>query len=355
MNADLDFEGSRTTLASGRSASFSEVEGFLDVSDRSLFRPGFEGFCRRLAESAVGLGGVRSAFVCLASGTCRLAFDGGRFSPSEMAEWFAEAVRTAVQPRAEAEVPEPSGWVSLLVFSRDEGGATWESTLEDRGRFRLRHQGLIGHRKLAHQVANELAQTPGVDSCRVAFWADELVVRFDRKGVCSSEALAIADRSCRRVLASSPPDHPPDAVPQVATGLQRLGYLALAGGSFGLTVVGLIIPGVPTVPFLLATSYFLVRSSPKLNDRLLQSRFFGPIVTDLEFGHGLQRINRIKLIGLSLTIPVVTVLLIAPTWPILVVMLVVTSAGLVAITQIPAIESEPSPSGSKSLATALAF
>jgi uncharacterized membrane protein YbaN (DUF454 family) len=342
MNADLDLNGFLENEASGRSAHFSEAEGLLVVRDRRLFRPGFEGFCRRLADSAVGLGGVRSAFVCLGAGTCRLEFEAGRFNPSEMAEWFAEAVRAASVPGQGGDSPEQGGWVSLMVFSVEQGGATWESTLEDRGRFRLRQPGILDPRARTQNLARELAEIPGVASSRVTFWGGELEVRFDREGICPSEALKLADRTYRR--ATAPVPEPIEAaIPEVATGLQRLGYLALAAGSFVLTGVGLIVPGVPTIPFLLATSYFLVRSSPALNDRLLRSKFVGPILTDLEIRHGLGWINKLKLVGLTLTVGLVTLIVIAPTWPILLVMLTVMSASLYAISQIPgiAIESEP--------------
>ena len=86
----------------------------------------------------------------------------------------------------------------------------------------------------------------------------------------------------------------------------------MAGGSFVLTLVGLIVPGIPTVPFLLATSYYLVRSSPRLSRLLSRSWFFGPILTDLSKRGGLRPINKIKLIGLTLVLGTVTLVLIGP-------------------------------------------
>ena len=70
--------------------------------------------------------------------------------------------------------------------------------------------------------------------------------------------------------------HPPARV----HGLRRILYLGLAAGSFGMSIVGVILPGIPTVPFLLLTSYYLIRSSPALNERLLRSRLFGQMLRD---------------------------------------------------------------------------
>ena len=56
--------------------------------------------------------------------------------------------------------------------------------------------------------------------------------------------------------------------------------LTLAGLFMLLAAAGAMLPGLPTTPFLLLTSYFLMRSSPRLNQALLKSKFFGTILTD---------------------------------------------------------------------------
>ena len=72
--------------------------------------------------------------------------------------------------------------------------------------------------------------------------------------------------------------------------------------------------GVPTVPFLLATSYYLARSSPGLNERLRRTAFFGPILREWEGHRALSLASKGKLIGLTATTVVVTVVL-APLTP----------------------------------------
>ena len=83
--------------------------------------------------------------------------------------------------------------------------------------------------------------------------------------------------------------HSPLPDPHLVTGWKKLLFLALAGLFFVLGVLGAFLPGLPTTPFLLLTSFFLVRTSPTLNAALLRSRFLGPILTDWQQHQGVRR------------------------------------------------------------------
>ena len=76
--------------------------------------------------------------------------------------------------------------------------------------------------------------------------------------------------------------------PEMATGWRKAMHLTLAGITFALAVVGVILPGVPTTPFLLLTSYHLLRSSHRLHNRLLQSKIFGPLLRDWHVHRGVR-------------------------------------------------------------------
>ncbi|MGH9673009.1 MAG: YbaN family protein, partial [Bryobacteraceae bacterium] len=73
--------------------------------------------------------------------------------------------------------------------------------------------------------------------------------------------------------------------------------LLLAAVSFALAALGVFLPGLPSTPFLLVTSYFLVRSSPSLHARLRRSRRFGPLLDNWERHRALTR--RTKRISLA--------------------------------------------------------
>lgn len=76
--------------------------------------------------------------------------------------------------------------------------------------------------------------------------------------------------------------------------LKKFFYLLVAGIFFVVGVLGALLPGLPATPFLLVTSFFLIRSSPRLNETLLRSRFFGPILKDWQVRGGVRRGVKVK-------------------------------------------------------------
>ncbi len=51
--------------------------------------------------------------------------------------------------------------------------------------------------------------------------------------------------------------------------LKRLVYWTLAGFFFALAMIGVVLPGIPTTPFLLLMCYFLIRVSPTLHAKAM--------------------------------------------------------------------------------------
>ena len=164
------------------------------------------------------------------------------------------------------------------------------------------------------------------------------------------ESSWVADSRRRQLMSVL---EPPEAVKSepIASGWKRLTYLAMAGGAFTLTLVGLVVPGVPTVPFLLATSFYLARSSPRLDGMLRDAAFFGPILREWESQSGLSVTSKAKLIALTATIVIVTVL-IAPLTPLaLGVILLFSSLSVLGIASMPALTSEAHGVGGQTLLT----
>jgi hypothetical protein len=78
----------------------------------------------------------------------------------------------------------------------------------------------------------------------------------------------------------------------------RAAWAALGLVCVVLGGVGIVLPGLPTTPFLLLAAACFVRSSQSLYDRLLGHRRFGPLVRDYREGLGIPA--RIKALALLL-------------------------------------------------------
>jgi uncharacterized protein len=76
---------------------------------------------------------------------------------------------------------------------------------------------------------------------------------------------------------------------ELVHGARRVAYLSIAGVCFVFAVLGAVLPILPTTPFLLLTSYYLSRSSPRLNAALRRSRVFGPLLRDWNERGGVRR------------------------------------------------------------------
>jgi uncharacterized membrane protein YbaN (DUF454 family) len=335
-----------------------EREGVLRIYDPRAFHAGRRGFCRRLVEAAAADPGFREGEIDLAAASCRMAFDRRSATARTMAEAVTTAIRRAAEGPSGADRPlrwrQPSRWSTFTTYRTPDGVSSWETLEAQPGRIRLRHEALSGDRSRLARVTESLAALDGIETCRVSPWSRTLTLEYRPESPIAHRLLDVVEQALRdgrsagpATLQVAPTPRGDDAgIIAVATGYRRLKYLALAGGSFAMSVIGLIVPGIPTVPFLLATSYYLARSSPRLNDRLRRTALFGPILVEWEQYHGLSRSSKAKLMGLTTAIVVVSVALAAASPVILVVILVIGSLSLYGISRIPGLPHEaPDPLG----------
>ena len=83
-------------------------------------------------------------------------------------------------------------------------------------------------------------------------------------------------------------------LPERASGWRRGLLLAGAGVALLLGLLGIVLPGLPTTPFVLVASYCLLRSSPRLHSRLLESQLFGNVLRDWHLHRGIRPHVRYK-------------------------------------------------------------
>ena len=85
------------------------------------------------------------------------------------------------------------------------------------------------------------------------------------------------------------------------------GLLWLAGSAaLVLGLIGVVLPGLPTTPFVLLAAACYAKASPRLHGWLLNHRFMGPMVRDWEQHRSLTRrtktvaqVSMVAMVGLS--------------------------------------------------------
>lgn len=91
---------------------------------------------------------------------------------------------------------------------------------------------------------------------------------------------------------------------------QRLLWLVLGLGFVAVAGVGIVLPGLPTTPFLLLAAACFARSSPKLYRWLLANRHFGPLIRDYRAGLGIS--VRVKALAIGTMAAFVAFALLVP-------------------------------------------
>ncbi len=74
--------------------------------------------------------------------------------------------------------------------------------------------------------------------------------------------------------------------------------LAVAGGiSLLLGIIGVVLPGLPTTPFILLTAFCWAKASPRLHRWLLDHKWTGPMLRDWEANRSLTMRSKTIAVG----------------------------------------------------------
>jgi uncharacterized membrane protein YbaN (DUF454 family) len=77
----------------------------------------------------------------------------------------------------------------------------------------------------------------------------------------------------------------------------RIFYLALGALSLLIGAVGIVLPLLPTVPFMLLAAFFFARSSPRLERRLVEHPRFGPHIQAWRTRRAISRKGKVAAIA----------------------------------------------------------
>ena len=95
--------------------------------------------------------------------------------------------------------------------------------------------------------------------------------------------------------------------------MSRWAWALLAYASLGLGFVGIVVPGLPTVPFVLLAAFAAARGSRRLHDWLLAHERFGPAIRDWEREGAVSRRAKVLATGM-MALSAAVMFLTAPKW-----------------------------------------
>lgn len=88
-------------------------------------------------------------------------------------------------------------------------------------------------------------------------------------------------------------------------------YILTGGMAVLLGIIGVVVPGLPTTPFVLLASWCFYKSSPRLQAWLLQS-FLGKYIRDYKEKGGLTTRKRVYIIALMATMVSMSIIFFIP-------------------------------------------
>jgi uncharacterized protein len=121
----------------------------------------------------------------------------------------------------------------------------------------------------------------------------------------------------------------------------RVLYLSLAAVSFALAALGAALPLLPTTPFLLITSWCLVRSSPALHGKLRRSAVFGALLRDWEDHRAVALHVKITAVGTVIVTVAASLWLGRLGTPLSIALVVLALVGIAVILRLKTLRSAP--------------
>ena len=108
-----------------------------------------------------------------------------------------------------------------------------------------------------------------------------------------------------------------------------------------LGALGVIVPGLPTTPFMLLASWLFYRSSPRLQ-RWLHNSYFGKYIKNYERDKGMTRRVKAYAISMMVVMSLISVIFfIKPLWVKIVVLAAATIGAIVVSFVVPTVVRKP--------------
>ena len=107
---------------------------------------------------------------------------------------------------------------------------------------------------------------------------------------------------------------------------RRIAYLGVGVISLAVGGLGIVVPLLPTTPFVLVAAFAFARSSERLHQWLLAHRVFGPLIANWRRYGAIGSKAKIASVVSILAVIAISLLLRAPTYVIVIQALVVSAS-----------------------------
>lgn len=75
--------------------------------------------------------------------------------------------------------------------------------------------------------------------------------------------------------------------------LLKIVYIILGTLSLALGIIGIVVPGLPTTPFILLTAWLYIKGSDKMHKWLISNKIFGKYILNFELNKGMTMQSKI--------------------------------------------------------------
>ncbi len=96
--------------------------------------------------------------------------------------------------------------------------------------------------------------------------------------------------------------------------MRRIFYIALGWASFSLGVIGVVLPVLPTTPFMLVAAFAFSKGSPRVRMWLMNHQRFGPPIRDWETRGAISRRAKIMGVGAMVLVFTISLIMALPVW-----------------------------------------
>lgn len=120
--------------------------------------------------------------------------------------------------------------------------------------------------------------------------------------------------------------------------LMKIVFILLGSLLLGIGGIGIVVPGLPTTPFMLLAAALFAKASPRLHNWLISHKIFGPLIKDYRENKALPR--KIKIIAITMVVIMVnlSVFLFIDKLPVKIVVALSGLIGIIVVLSIPSLE-----------------